>query len=151
MCERVRLSATPCTVAPHAPLSMGFSRQEYWSGLSCPPPGDLPSPESNPRLLHLHWQAGSLPLRSPGKPLATDILVTHSFPALLQLLPGSSDHGISQAKILEWVSISLENLPDPGIKSTSPAGQEVSLPLSRLGLSVSILYLSRLLLIADSP
>ena len=52
------------TVANQAPLSMGFSRQEYWSGLPCPPPGDLP----NLCLLHLlHWQAGSLPLVPPGK------------------------------------------------------------------------------------
>ena len=45
----VQLFATPCTVAPQAPLSMGFSRQEYWSGLPCPPPGDLPSPGIEPR------------------------------------------------------------------------------------------------------
>ena len=36
--------ATPWTVDCQAPLSMGFSRQEYWSGLPCPPPGDLPDP-----------------------------------------------------------------------------------------------------------
>ena len=36
-------------VACQAPLSMGFSRQEYWSGLSCPPPGDLPNPWIKPR------------------------------------------------------------------------------------------------------
>ena len=35
---------TPWTIACQAPLSMGFFRQEYWSGLSCPPPGDLPDP-----------------------------------------------------------------------------------------------------------
>ena len=35
---------TPGTVARQAPLSMGFSRQEYWSGRPCPPPGDLPNP-----------------------------------------------------------------------------------------------------------
>ena len=40
----VRLFSTPWTVACQAPLSMGFSRQEYWSGLPCPPPGDLPNP-----------------------------------------------------------------------------------------------------------
>ena len=34
------------TVALHGPPSMGFSRQEYWSGLPCPPPGDLPDPEN---------------------------------------------------------------------------------------------------------
>ena len=42
--SRVQLFATPWTVACQAPLSMGFSRQEYWSGLSCPTPGDLPDP-----------------------------------------------------------------------------------------------------------
>ena len=41
--RRVRLCATPWTVALQAPLSVGFSRQEYWSGLPCPPPGDLPN------------------------------------------------------------------------------------------------------------
>ena len=40
-----RLYATLWTVAHKAPLSMGFSRQEYWSGLLCPPPEDLPHPE----------------------------------------------------------------------------------------------------------
>ena len=40
----VQLSVTPWTIAHQAPLSMGFSRQEYWSGLPCPPPGDLPDP-----------------------------------------------------------------------------------------------------------
>ena len=38
----VQLFATLCTVAHHAPLSMGFSRQEYWRGMPCPTPGDLP-------------------------------------------------------------------------------------------------------------
>ena len=40
--------ATPWTVARQAPLSMGFSRQEHWSGLLCPPPGDLPDPGMEP-------------------------------------------------------------------------------------------------------
>ena len=48
----VRLFATLWTVAHEAPLSMGFSRQEYWSGLPCPPPGDLPDPGIEPHLLH---------------------------------------------------------------------------------------------------
>ena len=42
--SRVRLFATPWTVAHQAPPSMGFSRQEYWSGLPFPSPGDLPDP-----------------------------------------------------------------------------------------------------------
>ena len=41
----VQLLATPWTVANQAPLSMGLPRQEYWSGLPCPSPGDLPNPE----------------------------------------------------------------------------------------------------------
>ena len=50
MCSVAQLSdyVTPWTVAHQAPLSMGFHRQEYWSGLSFPPPGDLPSPGTEP-------------------------------------------------------------------------------------------------------
>ena len=56
------LFAVLWTVAHQAPLSMRFTRQEYWSGLPCPPPGDLPSLGSDPSLLSLlHWQSGSLP------------------------------------------------------------------------------------------
>ena len=49
--SRVCLFATLWTVAHQAPLSMGFSRQEYQSGLSCPPPGDLPHPGIEPASL----------------------------------------------------------------------------------------------------
>ena len=45
----VRLSATPWTVAHQGSLSMRFSRQEYWSGLTFPSPGDLPDPAIEPR------------------------------------------------------------------------------------------------------
>ena len=51
VCEslsRVQLYVTPWTVACQAPLSMGFSKQEYWSGLLCPLPGDLPNPGIEP-------------------------------------------------------------------------------------------------------
>ena len=67
--SRVQLCANPWTAAHQAPLSMEFSRQGYWSGLPCPPPGDLPQPGTEPQLFHLsRWQAGSLPLApSPGK------------------------------------------------------------------------------------
>ena len=50
--SRVQLFATPWTVAYQASPSMGFSRQEYWSGLPFPSPGDLPDPGSNPGLPH---------------------------------------------------------------------------------------------------
>ena len=58
------------TVAHRAPLSMGFSRQEHWSGLPCPPAGDLPNPGIEPASpMSPLWQAGSFPLVPPGKPL----------------------------------------------------------------------------------
>ena len=41
--SHVQLFATPWTIVHQAPLSMGFSRKEYWSGLPCPLPGDLPN------------------------------------------------------------------------------------------------------------
>ena len=46
--NRVRLFAPLWSIVLQAPLSMGFSRQEYWSVLPCPPPGDLPSPGIEP-------------------------------------------------------------------------------------------------------
>ena len=69
--SRVRLCVTPWTVAHQAPLSMGFSRQEYWSGLLCLPPGDLPNPGIEPRSPAL--QADSLPSEPPGKPKNTRV------------------------------------------------------------------------------
>ena len=55
-----QLFVTPWTVARQAPLSMGFSRQEYWSEFPCPPPWDVSNPGIKPHLLSLlHWQADS--------------------------------------------------------------------------------------------
>ena len=48
VCSVVSNSATPWTAAHQAPLSMGVSRQESWSGLPCPPPGELPDPGIKP-------------------------------------------------------------------------------------------------------
>ena len=62
----VQLFATPWTVALQAPLSMEFSRQEYWSGLPFPSPGDLPNPGLKPRSPAL--QADSLPSEPIRKP-----------------------------------------------------------------------------------
>ena len=71
--SRVRLFATPWTVAHQAPLSMEFSRQEYWRGLPFPSPGNLPDPgidlpdpgiePGSPAL-----QADTLPSELPGNP-----------------------------------------------------------------------------------
>ena len=62
----VQLFATLWTVAHQASLSMRFSRQEYWSGLPVPSPGDLPDPGIEPRSPAL--QADALTSEPPGKP-----------------------------------------------------------------------------------
>ena len=49
--SHVQLFATPWTIVHQVPLSMGFSRQEYWSGLPFPSPGDLPNPRLEPMSL----------------------------------------------------------------------------------------------------
>ena len=64
--SRLWLFATPWTVAFQAPLFIGFSRQEYWSGLPCSPPVDLPNSGIEPRSPAL--QADSLLSEPPGKP-----------------------------------------------------------------------------------
>ena len=58
----------PWTVAHQATLSMGFSRQEYWSGLACPPPGDLPDPGINQCLLWIQHCRWILTIEPPGQP-----------------------------------------------------------------------------------
>ena len=70
VCSCDQLFVTPWTIAPQAPLSMGFSRQEYWSGLPFPPPGDLPSPGTEPGSpVSPALQVDSLPLEPLGKSL----------------------------------------------------------------------------------
>ena len=71
--SHVRLFATPWTVAHQAPPSMEFSRQEYWSGLPFPSPGDLPNPGIGPGSPTSH--SGTLPSEPPGNP-------THIIPFL---------------------------------------------------------------------
>ena len=98
----VQLFATPWTVAHQTSLSMGFPRQEYWSGLPCPPPGDLPdagicpTQGSNPCLLGLlHWPASSLPLAPPGKPkpmLLLLLLLSHFSCVRLCATPETAAH-----------------------------------------------------------
>ena len=89
------------SLRPHghqAPPSMGFSRQEYWSGLPFPSPGNFPTQGSNP----------GLPRKS--SVLKSESEVAQSCPTLCEpidySLPGSSVHGISQAIVLEWIAIS---------------------------------------------
>ena len=63
----VQLFASLWTVALQALLPMGFSGQEYWNGLPCPPPKDLPDPGIEPTFLA--WQVDSLPTEPTGKPI----------------------------------------------------------------------------------
>ena len=105
-------------------------------GLLCPPPGDLPTQGSKLHLSHLlHWQVGSLPW-APPLPRAwkwkVKVKVAHSCLShcdpMDRSLPGSSVHGILQARILEWVAIpfsrdDLQDLPIPGMESRSPTLQ----------------------------
>ena len=92
----VWLSVTPWTVAHQAPPSMEFSRQEYWSGLSFPSPGDLPDPGIEPRSPEL--QADALPSEPPGK---------HQ----------KSQMEFSRPESLSgWPFPSLGDLPNPGIE-----------------------------------
>ena len=68
--SRVRLFVTPWIVACPAPLSMEFSRQEHWSQLPFPPPGDLPNPGIEPASVAVPaWQGDSLLLSPQGSPL----------------------------------------------------------------------------------
>ena len=69
----VRLLVTPWTVTLQVPLSVGFSRQEYWSGLPRPPPGDLPNLGMEPRSPAL--QADSLPSEPPESQFGLSLLL----------------------------------------------------------------------------
>ena len=85
----VWLCTTPLTIACKAPLSVGFSRWEYWNGFPCPSPGEntgvgscalllgiFPTQGSNLCLLSLLlWQVGSLPLAPPGKPKYSTVIL----------------------------------------------------------------------------
>ena len=84
--SRVRLCATPLMAAHQAPPSLGFSRQEYWSG--------LPFPSPMPKVKSLSEVAQSCPTLCDPMDCS---------------LPGSSVHGIFQARVLEWVAIAFSN------------------------------------------
>ena len=90
MLSRVQLFVTPWTVACQAPLSMGFSRQAYWSGWLFPPPGHLPEPGIKPVSPAL--QVDSLPTVPPRKP---------SSPYFINMLKTSLAGGVH---VLGWKS-----------------------------------------------
>ena len=74
--SRVRLFATPWTVAHQVPPSIGFSRQEYWSGLPFPSPGDLLDPGIKPRFPA--FQSDSLPSGPPGNLEVVHAIYSHA-------------------------------------------------------------------------
>ena len=99
------------TIAHHTPLSIGLSRQGYWSGLPYPP-GDLPNPGIKPvSPVFPALQAVSLPTESPATAAAAKSL--QLCPTLCNPIdsspPGSPIPGILQARTLEWVAISFSN------------------------------------------
>ena len=101
--RRVCLFSTPWTVAHQAPLSMGFSRQEYWSGLPCPPPGDLPNPgikTSSPVTPAL--QVDSLQLSHRGSPYPLFSSVAQSCLPLCSPMDGGAwwtlVHGVAKSR-----------------------------------------------------
>ena len=121
MCCRfshVRLFATLWTAAHQAPLSMGFSRQEHWSGLPFPSPGDLPDPGIKLASLKSPASAGSFFTTSRNIMRNTYIVLIFYYvdsidQSCLTLYdpmdcnpPDSSAHGIFQARILEWAATS---------------------------------------------
>ena len=68
--SRSQLCVTPWTAARQAPLSIEFSRQEYWSGLPFPTPGNLPDPGIKPAsLVSIALTGGFFTIKPPGKPL----------------------------------------------------------------------------------
>ena len=99
--SRIRLFVTPWTVACQAPLSMGSSRQEYWSGLPCPPPGDLPDPGIEPVSLLSPALAGGFFTTSAT--WEAQVKVTQSCLTLCDPRDYTV-HEILQARILEWVA-----------------------------------------------
>ena len=97
-----------------APLSMGFPRQEYWSGLPCPPPGDLPTQGRNSHLLCLlHWQVDSLLLVPPGKPF-------HITSISKSLIPPPVRVPVLLSKCINWMRLNQERLGCAAVTNTQP-------------------------------
>ena len=108
----VQLFVTPWTVTLQALLPMEFSRQEYWSGLPCPPPWDIPNPGREPRSTAL--QADSLPSEPPGNLITVPDWVTELNWTELKLSLVMAG-GLSCPMVCGIFSL------PPGIKLTSPA------------------------------
>ena len=98
--SRVWLFGTPWAVAHQAPLSMGFSRQECWSGLPSPPPGDLPSQGSNPHLLHCRWVL--YPLSHLGSPTLVRACVKYTKESTFESWLCASQQRLGLVPVVCW-------------------------------------------------
>ena len=138
-CSVVFFSCDPLDCSPQAPLSIGFSRQESWSGLPFPPPGDLPDPGVEPTPLVSPALAGSFCHLGSPRMLRqkADIrsVVSNCFNPTNCSLPGSSVHRIFQARILEWVAIPFFRriFPTQGLNLDSPHFRQILHLLSHRG------------------
>ena len=125
----MRLFAYPWTSAYQAPLSMEFSRQEYWSGMPFPSPGDLPDPRIEPRSPAL--QSDSLLTEPPGKPIQDSeserevkSLSRVRFFAILWTVAYQAPPSMGFSRQEFWSGLlfpSPGDLPDPRIEPRSPA------------------------------
>ena len=102
-------SATPWTVAHQAPLSLGFPRQEYWSGLPFPYPGNLLNSRIEP--VSPAWQVDSLPLNHQGRSNLTSAMNTLGFPVaqLVKILPAMQETWV-KTFFLTCASLSIASL-----------------------------------------
>ena len=132
----VRLFERLWTVACQVPLSMGFPKQEYWSGLPFPSPGNLPNPGIKPTSLGSPALAGGVfTTEPPGKPL-TSGSVQFSSVASDSLRPpwtvayeAPQSMGFSSQEYWSGLPFpSPGDLPDPGVEPRSPALQADALP-----------------------
>ena len=111
--SHVQLFETLWTVTHQTPLTIEFSRQEYWNGLPCPPPGDVPSTGIKLESLNSLALTGVFFTTSTTwKTQCENAAAAKSLQSCPTLcnpmncsLPGSSVHGILQARILEWVAV----------------------------------------------
>ena len=101
--SRVRLPATPWTAAYQAPLSVGFSRQEYWSGVPFSSPGNLPSPGTEPESPSL--QADSLMYEPPIQ--GTDVTI-------FKIDKGNLSFQLFAQKLLAFCGLRASELKDSG-------------------------------------
>ena len=144
LCSRQVMSnsfVTPRTVALQAPLSMGFPRQEYWSVLPFPSPGDLPNPGIDPMYPAL---AGRLPVSQQGSPSSACAVKSLSRVRLF-VTPGTVVYQAPQSmgfsRLEYWSGLPF---PSPGdlsnleIEPRSPALQVDSLPAEAQGKPITI-------------